>query len=112
MSEIQSNPFPASSSSPKIYPLYWEELQHYPAENPILIAVDRSSLQTIRRSRGVCLYCPEFPENYQLNFCYRREIWVLYAHASLFSRAIKLAQLVQWQGAAQIIVLRVNQHCQ
>lgn len=99
---------PALSSPSKIRPLYWEQLRQYPPENPILIAVDRLSLRTIRSRHGVCLYCPESPENYTLNFCYRREIWVLYARLAVFSQAMALAQSVQWQGATHIVLLRVN----
>jgi hypothetical protein len=97
-----------SVSPPKIRPLYWEQLRQYPLENPILIAVDRLSLQTIQRYHGVCLYCPEPPDYYGLNFCYRREVWVLYARPAVFSQAMALAQRIQWQGAAHLIVLRVH----
>ena len=82
----------------------------YPADNPIFMAVDRLSLQRIRSSKGVCLYCPESAERYDLNFCFQREVWVLYAHLSLFSRAMDLAQAIQWQGASQTIGLRIGIH--
>ena len=91
-----------------ISPIYVDELRHYPSGNPILVAVDRLSLQRIRSSKGVCLYCPEPAEHYELNFCFQREIWVLYTHLSAFSRAMDLAQCIQWQGASQTLVLRVG----
>lgn len=89
-------------------PVYADELRHYPADNPILIAVDRLSLQRIRMSKGVCLYCPEPAEHYVLNFCFQREIWVLYAHLNLFSRAMDLAHSIQWQGASKTLVLWIG----
>jgi hypothetical protein len=93
-----------------IPPVYIEELRHYPTGNPIFIAVDRLSLKRISSSKGVCLYCPEPAEHYALNFCFQREVWVLYAHLSLFSRAMDLAQAVQWQGASKTLVLRLGIH--
>ena len=72
------------------------------------MAVDRYSLNKIHEYRGLCLYCPESPERYDLEFCYKREVWVLYARLSSFKRAMALAQTVQWQGASHIIVLRVH----
>jgi hypothetical protein len=93
-----------------ISPVYVDELHHYPADNPIFIAVDRLSLQRIRSSKGVCLYCPEPAEYYALNFCFQREVWVLYAHLSLFSRAMNLAHCIQWQGASKTLVLRIGIH--
>ena len=112
-----SNPDPAFSFEQAarsvchpISPVYINELHYYPAANPIFIAVDRLSLQRIRSSKGVCLYCPESAEHYALNFCFQREIWVLYAHLSLFSRAMDLAHCIQWQGASKTLVLRIGIH--
>jgi hypothetical protein len=93
-----------------ILPVYIDELRHYPIDNPIMIAVDRLSLQRIRSFRGVCLYCLEPAEHYALNFCFEREVWVLYAHLSLFPRAMNLAQAIQWQGASKTLVLRIGIH--
>lgn len=93
-----------------IQPGYVDELRNYPNANPIFIAVDRLSLQRIRSSKGVCLYCPEPAEHYVLNFCFQREIWVLYAHLNLFYRAMDLAHAIQWQGASKTIVLRIGIH--
>lgn len=112
-----NNPNPAFSSGQAarsvyqpISPVYADELRHYPSDNPILMAVDRLSLQRIRSSKGVCLYCPESVEHYVLNFCFQREVWVLYAHLSLFSRAMNLAHAIQWQGASKTLVLRIGIH--
>ncbi|MBS0350315.1 MAG: hypothetical protein JSR33_03850, partial [Proteobacteria bacterium] len=93
-----------------IPPVYADELRTYPVDNPIFMAVDRLSLQRIRSSKGVCLYCPEPAEHYVLNFCFQREVWVLYAHLSVFSRAMDLAQCIQWQGASKTLVLRIGIH--
>lgn len=111
------NPDPAFSSEQaahpvrhEIRPVYADELRTYPVGNPILIAVDRLSLQRIHSSKGVCLYCPEPAEHYALNFCFQREIWVLYAHLSHFSHAMDLAHCIQWQGASKTLVLRIGIH--
>lgn len=101
---------PPHSMRRLLWPVYMDELRHYPVDNPILIAVDRLSLQRIRSFRGVCLYCLEPAEHYALNFCFEREVWVLYAHLSLFSRAMNLAQAIQWQGASKTLVLRIGIH--
>ncbi len=113
MNESQQDPAfsfgqAAGSGYQPIPPVYADELRHYPANNPILVAVDRISLQRIRSSKGVCLYCPEPAEHYVLNFCFQREAWVLYAHLSLFSRAMDLAHAIQWQGASKTLVLRIG----
>lgn len=104
---------PGQAAPPRrhgILPVYADELRTYPVGNPIFMAVDRLSLQRIRSSKGVCLYCPEPAEHYALSFCFQREVWVLYAHVSLFSRAMDLAQAIQWQGASQTLVLRIRIH--
>jgi hypothetical protein len=107
-SSISASAGMTESVLPKIRPFYFDQLQRFPAHSLIFIAVDRYSLHKIREYRGVCLYCPELPERYDLNFCYHREVWVLYARLPSFSRAMALAQTIQWQGAAHIIVLRVH----
>ena len=93
---------------PKIRPLYFDQLHIYPTHSLIFMAVDRFSLNKIREYRGLCLYCPELPERYDLEFCYHREVWVLYARLSSFSRAMALAHTVQWHGASHIILLRIH----
>lgn len=92
---------------PQRFPPYFYQLRTYPLENPILIAVDKLSLRKIHAHWGVCLYCPDSPETYQLGFCYQRELWILYFGKFYFHRAIRLAQAVQAQGAMKILALRV-----
>lgn len=104
-------PIPTLDNQPaKIRPLYFDELHRYPTPSLIFMAVDRYSLHKIRGYRGLCLYCPELPERYDLEFCYQREVWVVYARLASFSRAMALAQTVQWQGASHIILLRVHRN--
>lgn len=95
---------------PKIRPLYFDQLQWYPMHSLIFMAVDRYSLHKMHSYRGCCLYCPELPERYDLEFCYHREVWVLYARLASFARAMALAQTVQWQGASRIILLRIHRN--
>jgi hypothetical protein len=105
---IKSSGRRGESLLPQIRPLYFDQLQSYPTHSLIFIAVDRYSLHKIRQYRGVCLYCPELAERYDLNFCCHREVWVLYTRLSSFSRAMALAHSIQWQGASHIIVLRIH----
>lgn len=85
-------------------PRYFSDLSRYPKANPIFIAVDWAILRFIRRN-GICLLCDKSPACYDLSFCYQREIWVLYSHQDYFAAAMRLAQVIQLNGAKKILVL-------
>lgn len=86
-------------------PTYFHELRHLSKDSLILIAVDRASLHLIRRFSKTCLFCHEDAAIYDLDFCYQREIWVLYADQRYFMSAMQLAYTVQRLGASKVLAI-------
>lgn len=89
-------------------PKYFYEFERYPNASLIFLAVDYISANIIRRHHGICLLCDGIAEVYDLDFCFGREVWVLYAHPNNYVAAIQLAHIVQWAGAAKIFIILVN----
>ena len=89
-------------------PRYFSDLAKHPEANLILIAVDLIALKTIRRLRGVCLFCDKEAGDYDLTFCFQREVWVLYAHSTKAILAWQLASAVQLNGANKILAMLLN----
>ncbi len=88
-------------------PHYFNDLLRYPNVNPLCITADTHSLRFNHRLKGLCLYCNAHPDNYDLSFCYQREVWVLYSQPGQFAKAMSLAQAVQSSGAAKILLILV-----
>jgi len=76
--------------------------------NPILIATDWNSFNFIKRHRGLCLLCEKENWNYDFDFCFGREVWVLYAQHQKFHLAISLAHVLQGCGADKVILIPVR----
>jgi hypothetical protein len=93
----------------KYPPSYFETLQDYPQSNPVLIAVESHSFQTIRRLKSICLLCNQWPGSYDLSCCFDREVWVLHSNEENLSAALRLAEAVQQSGAAEIIIIRLGE---
>lgn len=93
----------------KRLPAYLETLHHYPAGNPLFIAVDGESVRWIHQLRGFCLLCNLWPGDYDLSCCFDREVWVLHSNGENSLAAMRLAQAVQRSGAAEIVVIRLGQ---
>lgn len=89
-------------------PRYFSDLAKRSEANLILIAVDLIALKTIRRLHGVCLFCDKEAYDYDLTFCFQREIWILYAHKSKAKLAWPLARAVQLSGAHRILVMLLS----
>lgn len=95
---------PLSKRKPK----YFYEFKRYLNASLIFLAVDFISANIIRRHHGICLLCDGIAEFYDLDFCFGREVWVLYAHRNNYMTAMQLAHRVQWVGAAKVFIILVN----
>ncbi len=95
-------------NSSLLKPAYFDELIACPNWSFILIAVDKLSLDIIRRLQGVCLLCDADPIAYDLCFCIDREVWVLYAYRANYTAAMQLARIVQWIGAKKVFAILVD----
>lgn len=90
-------------------PTYFCELQQrYSTTKLIFIAVDWTSVTIIRRFHSVCLLCEQESEHYDLDFCARREVWVLYTGKERAGAAMQLGHAVQRIGANKVFILRLN----
>jgi len=94
----------------KIKPAYFSDLQKYPKANPLFITVDYRCLHYIRSHYGICLFCKKDDSlsMYDLSFCYKREIWVLYLSPHDYIRAMQLGRRIQLTGATRIRVIAFN----
>ena len=92
----------------KQYPLYTSELKNYPKDNPVLIAIDQASSDYIRRLNGICLLCEKSYEQYELSFCYKREVWVLYSCQANHMDGINFACTIAKMGAIKIFVIFIR----
>lgn len=72
------------------------------------MAIDRFSLHLIRGLSKTCLFCNEPPERYDLDFCFQREVWILYANQNHFIEATQLAYTVQRFGAEKVLAILVD----
>jgi hypothetical protein len=89
-------------------PQYLSLLQEYPNRDPILISIDSPTQTYISRLNGMSLLCDHPAVNYELSFCFQKEIWVLYSRSGQFEKAMRLAQAIQLSGAKKIIVLHIK----
>jgi hypothetical protein len=89
-------------------PLYWQTLKNYPHASLLMIAVDSLSAKLIHRLKGICLLCEGNPNDYDLDVCVNREVWVLYAQAYHYTTAMHLAYAVQYHGADPVWVILVD----
>lgn len=92
----------------KRLPSYYQALRNYPDSNPILITMEYVCSRRIQGYGGICLVCQMPIQSYDLSFCFRREVWVLYSHERHLFAALQLAQLLQQGGAAEITIIHLN----
>lgn len=76
--------------------------------NPILLAADWSSLNMIRRFKGIALLCEGTPAQFDLSDCYQREVWVLFSNEEHFHKALELARAAQKNGATKVSTVLIN----
>lgn len=94
----------------KIKPVYFSDLQKHSKANPLFITVDHRCLNYIKSHHGVCLFFKKRNalSVYDLSFCYKREIWVLYLSPHDYIRAMQLGRSIQLTGATGIRVIAFN----
>ncbi len=94
----------------KIKLAYFDDLEKNPLANPLFITVDWRCLNFFKRHRGICLLCKKNNgfSFYDLSFCYRREIWVLYISENDQALALQLGHHIQKEGAHTIKVIAFN----
>lgn len=83
--------------------------QHYPLHNPVMITAELQSWHWLLRLKGCCLFCPYAIEQYDLSLCFAREVWVLYSRPQSWTATVALAQAVQQNGAAEIMLIRLGE---
>lgn len=86
-------------------PAYFREFSNYPEISPVLIAIDWNSVSFIRRLNGVCLLCEGSSKQYDLGFCYGREVWVLYSRRDDIVSVMQLARAIQAHGAQKVLCI-------
>jgi hypothetical protein len=69
------------------------------------IALDKTSFQIVQHFKGHCLLMDKNPEHFNLDFCLGKEIWLLYVHRHLLFRAMQFGRLLQWKGAAKVMLI-------
>jgi hypothetical protein len=74
----------------------------------VFIAVDKLSFQIVQRLKGRCWLIERSPEQYSLDFCLGKEIWLLYTHRHLLLSATELGRRLQWKGAAKVVLVLLN----
>lgn len=87
---------------------FYATLKKYPVQNPVLLAIDEDSFKAIHQRRGVCLLCLNTFETYEWDFCYAREVWILYANKTHFEEALYFGRGLQNSGARKIVLLLVS----
>ncbi len=94
----------------KIQPAYFSDLQKHPQASLLFMTVDWRCLNYIRNSKGICLFFKKENELslYDLSFCYKREIWILYLSPHDYISTMQLARNVQLTGATEIRIIAFN----
>lgn len=95
------------STVQKCKPKYFQELKNIPIENPIFISTDWLSHNYVKRHCGFSLFCELDNTVYELDFCFNREIWILYSGSKTFNRVLELAREIQWCGASKILLILI-----
>jgi hypothetical protein len=100
---------PTYSTSPNylVKPKYRDDLEKYPTNNPLFIAIDWGCLNFFKQYRGICLFFKKSHRFsfYDLSFCYRREIWVIYTLIEDQAIALELGHHIQLAGASTIKII-------
>lgn len=94
-------------------PAYYKDFLPCKDLNLIFIAKDWNALNLIQRSKQMpCLFCEHDASLYDLDFCYEKEVWVLYSTKEVLTEAMNFAQKIQFLPAKKVDLIRVRMNNQ
>jgi hypothetical protein len=103
-----SFPLSLRIGKPEYFSDDWQHLHG----DPIFIGLDSLSVNVIQSRKGRCLLCDQASYRYDFNFCFSREVWVLYSQHSQLCAAIDLGRAIQKSGARKVCVILLSSHLQ
>ncbi len=94
-----------------IKPKYYLDYLKSGSPNLVLMTKDFKTLKYLMRFKnisGLILFCGKSPEIYDFDFCYKKEVWILYSQDELKKSTLGLAYVIQQVGAKKISIIKTN----
>lgn len=94
-----------------IKPKYYSDYLKSGSPNLVLITNDFKTLKYLMRYKnilGLILFCKQSPDIYDFNFCFKKEVWILYSQDELKKSSLVLAYVIQQVGAKKISIIKTN----